>query len=204
MGVYAESTYAAHGRHWQQVLFYSHVYGLAFSVILFPILQSQFMRLWTGPQIGLPAVFTNHPVLSTPIIRPLKAVVPEKLANELHARRPSKSFLLLWLNAATQVVCITGVNRLSSATTAVTVTVVLNIRKLVSFLLSCIIFGNKMDPLMATGAGIVFASGALYGWESSQRKPKAPPPGNSAPNGNISVVTEKELTMRGQENGKAE
>lgn len=125
--------------------------------------------------------------------------LPQKLTQGLHEHRPSQAFLLLLLNAATQVVCISGVNRLSAATSAVTVTVVLNIRKLVSFLLSCLIFGNKMDPLMATGAGIVFASGALYGWDSSHRRG---PPSNTA--GEKSEGLEREQVVRVSENGKAE
>ena len=197
MGVFAEATYAAHGRHWQQVLFYSHFHGLIFSILLLPTLFSQFLRLWRGPPGGIPFVLDAQPALRT--------LVPAGLVQTMHEHRPSQAFLLLLLNAATQVVCISGVNRLSAATSAVTVTVVLNIRKLVSFLLSCVIFGNEVDPLMATGAGIVFASGALYGWDSSHRKSGGGSSGNiggGIPEKNDSSV-EKE-PARGQENGKAE
>lgn len=54
-------------------------------------------------------------------------------------------------------------NQLGAATSAVTVTVVLNIRKLASFLLSCWIFGNHVNELMVWAAGVVFVSGAVYG-----------------------------------------
>jgi len=81
---------------------------------------------------------------------------------------PTHPLTLLLLNAITQIACISGVNRLSAGTTAVTVTVVLNIRKLVSFLLSCVIFGNRISGLMGLGAGLVFLGGAVYGWDSSR------------------------------------
>lgn len=56
---------------------------------------------------------------------------------------------------------------LGSRSSAVTVTIVLNVRKLISFMLSVWIFGNHMSALMAAGAALVFGAGALYGWETS-------------------------------------
>lgn len=80
--------------------------------------------------------------------------------------------MYLTANAVTQLLCITGVNILAANSSAVTVTIVLNVRKLVSFLLSVWLFGNKMNGMMQLGAGLVFGSGALYGWETSYRIPK--------------------------------
>lgn len=51
-------------------------------------------------------------------------------------------------------------------------TIVLNIRKLVSFILSTLIFGHTLNPLMIFGSTLVFGSGALYGWETSWRIPQ--------------------------------
>ena len=56
---------------------------------------------------------------------------------------------------------------LGATSSAVTVTIVLNVRKLVSFLLSCWLFGNRIGGLMGVGAALVFGAGALYGWETS-------------------------------------
>lgn len=80
--------------------------------------------------------------------------------------------VLLGVNAATQLACISGVNILSANASAVTVTIVLNIRKLVSFVFSTWLFGHELSGLMALGAGLVFGSGALYGWETSWRIPQ--------------------------------
>jgi len=84
----------------------------------------------------------------------------------------SQHVVYLTANAITQLLCITGVNILSANTSAVTVTIVLNIRKLVSFLLSVWLFGNKMSGLMQCGAAMVFGAGALYGWETTYKIPQ--------------------------------
>lgn len=86
--------------------------------------------------------------------------------------RPSQPLALLALNSLTQYACISGVNRLGAYTSAVTVTVVLNIRKLASFLLSCFIFGNELTPMMMQGATVVFVSGAIYGLGGALGKSK--------------------------------
>jgi len=147
MGIYTEQTYAAHGKHWREVLFYSHFFGIFFSAVLWPSLKAQ----WFG------LVGTRHGATSS-------SGLPASLL------QPQVGYLLA--NAATQVVCISGVNLLSARTSAVMVTVVLNVRKLVSFLLSCVIFGNPISGLMAIGATIVFTAGAVYGWDESRQKTK--------------------------------
>ncbi len=78
--------------------------------------------------------------------------------------------LALVVNALTQYACIRGVNKLAARTSALTVTIVLNIRKLVSLLLSIWLFGNRLPAGVLLGAAVVFASGALYGWEEQRRK----------------------------------
>ena len=158
MGIYTETTYQTYGRHWQQSLFYSHALGLVFSFFLLPKLITQFRSLILNtPPTSLPTSVSQYIKTS-----------PETLISS--PRLPVIPLMLLAGNAATQVACISGVNRLAAVTTAVTVTVVLNIRKLVSFLLSCWIFGNPVSGMMAVGAMVVFASGAIYGWDSGRRR----------------------------------
>lgn len=52
---------------------------------------------------------------------------------------------------------------------ALTVTIVLNIRKLVSLLLSIYLFGNKLNAGVLFGATVVFGGGFLYGLESQRQ-----------------------------------
>lgn len=198
MGIYVESTYGRYGRHWRENLFYSHFLGLFFSLAIAPTLIRQAHRLLGSPgrlQIPIPQAVAAW--LGDPGMVFTKGRLAAVLENG-DPTGPRRTvglplpLLHLAMNAVTQVVCISGVNRLSAQTTAVTVTVVLNLRKLVSFLLSCIIFGNPVSGLMALGASIVFASGALYGWDSSRKGKKATKPQISAPKEEVEMEKIKE------------
>lgn len=59
--------------------------------------------------------------------------------------------------------CISGVHQLSTQTSALTVSIVLNVRKVISLLLSIYLFGNELRPGVLIGAIIVFLGGGLYG-----------------------------------------
>ena len=76
---------------------------------------------------------------------------------------------MLSLNSLTQLACIRGVNLLAAESSALTVTIVLNVRKLVSLFLSIWLFGNELAPGVLVGAGVVFGSGLLYAWEGQMR-----------------------------------
>ncbi|KAI9709225.1 MAG: golgi uridine diphosphate-N- acetylglucosamine transporter [Chrysothrix sp. TS-e1954] len=191
MGVYVEMTYARFGRNWRQNLFYSHLLGLVPSLLLYRTVAPQLARLWHGPRATFPAGVLDWVIPSSysaygsegwwaAVKSAPSRVLSQSSHDKEHGWGPSQSILLLLLNSITQVVCISGVNRLSAQTTAVTVTVVLNIRKLVSFLLSCAIFGNTISGTMAVGAVIVFASGTLYGWDSSRGGGKGRGRGNAS------------------------
>lgn len=151
MGIYVQDTYAQYGKHWDENLFYSHAFSLPMFLPLQPTLSTQFERLRNSPAPQLPAQLLPY--------------VP--LALQRLVLKTPTSLYHLALNSITQLVCITGVNLLGARSSAVTVTIILNVRKLVSFMLSFWIFGNKMTPLMAWGAALVFGAGALYGWETS-------------------------------------
>lgn len=148
MGVYVQDTYATHGSHWRENLFYSHFLSLPLFLPLTPTLIRQYSALFSTPPLALP---DSLPVLKS-------ANLPQGIA-----------FLLL--NSATQIACITGVNLLSAQASAVTVTIVLNVRKLVSFVASTVLFGHSLSGMMMLGAALVFGAGALYGWETSYRLP---------------------------------
>lgn len=148
MGVYVQDTYATYGSHWRENLFYSHFLSLPLFLPLASTLRRQYIALSSTPALSVP---DSLPVLKS-------ANLPQGIA-----------FLLL--NSLTQLACITGVNLLSAQASAVTVTIVLNIRKLVSFVASTILFGHSLSGMMCVGAGLVFGAGALYGWETSYRIP---------------------------------
>lgn len=76
----------------------------------------------------------------------------------------------LAINVLTQYACIRGVNVLAAKSSALTVTIVLNIRKLVSLLLSIWLFGNSLAHGTLFGAIIVFMAGALYSLGSAPKQ----------------------------------
>ena len=140
MGIYVQDTYAKYGNHWQENLFYSHLISIPLFLPLQPMLSGQYERLRGSPPTQLPAS-----------LAPYVPVAAQRLA----MRVPTSIFHLA-VNSLTQLACISGVNLLGSRSSAVTVTIVLNIRKLASFILSVWLFGNKLSGLMVVGAVLVF------------------------------------------------
>jgi UDP-xylose/UDP-N-acetylglucosamine transporter B4 len=147
MGLYIEETYSKYGRHWREGFFYSHFLSLPLFLPFFPSMYHQYQRLAASPPVDLSALQPLHKTTRFPI-----------------------QLVLLAINSITQYACIRGVNLLASKSSALTVTIVLNIRKLASLLLSIWLFGNRLAPGVLLGASIVFGSGALYGWESQRTK----------------------------------
>jgi dolichyl-phosphate-mannose-protein mannosyltransferase len=156
MGAYVEDIYLQYGNHWKANLFYSHLLSIPLFGNFAPMLYSQFTRLQASQSFEVPLSVAQN----------LPSTVNKALAST------SQHVIYLTANAVTQLLCITGVNILSANTSAVTVTIVLNIRKLVSFLLSIWLFGNQMGGLMKVGAAMVFGAGALYGWETTYKIPQ--------------------------------
>ncbi|KAG9204139.1 hypothetical protein B5807_00896 [Epicoccum nigrum] len=156
MGAYVEDVYRDHGKDWKANLFYSHLLSIPMFAAFAPTLNAQFARLQSSHSVQIPPN--------------VAAALPPTLVKLIAST--SQHVVYLLANAITQLLCITGVNILSANTSAVTVTIVLNIRKLVSFMLSIWLFGNQMGDLMKVGAVMVFGAGALYGYETTYRIPQ--------------------------------
>ncbi|KAI9869020.1 MAG: golgi uridine diphosphate-N- acetylglucosamine transporter [Trichoglossum hirsutum] len=158
MGLYIQATYEAYGSHWRENLFYSHFLSLPLFIPFFPKILSQFRLLAASPPLTL------IPDSLVTYISPNPSALIQKLANITIP----KHLLNLLLNSLTQFACIRGVNLLGSCTSALTVTIVLNIRKLASLLLSIRLFGNQLSSGVMTGATLVFTAGGMYAWESQR------------------------------------
>ncbi|RYP23964.1 hypothetical protein DL765_000850 [Monosporascus sp. GIB2] len=162
MGLYTEDTYKHYGKHWKENLFYSHLLSLPLFLPFFRSLIDQFMRLANSPPLKVPLSAEQANL----------AAFPELIRHKLqHVYIPSQVAYLI-LNVLTQYACIRGVNILAAASSALTVTIVLNIRKLVSLLLSIWLFGNRLASGTLLGAVVVFSAGGLYSLDS-KRKPSA-------------------------------
>ena len=87
------------------------------------------------------------------------------------------AFVILGLNVFTQLVCVAGVNRLTSRVSSLTVTLTLVVRKAVSLVISLMLFGDReMDQrqrfLLYGGAGLVFIGTVLYSVSNKQKQKK--------------------------------
>ncbi|PFH54969.1 hypothetical protein XA68_11299 [Ophiocordyceps unilateralis] len=148
LGLHTETIYQQHGPQWRENLFYSHLLSLP---LFFPFMPSM------SRVLSLMAT-TETLELKMP---PFAAGVgmPVQLA-------------YLTTNVMTQYACIRGVNLLAANASALTVTVVLSVRKLVSLIISIWLFGNKLPNGTLVGAVIVFSSGLLYSVGSGSKPRK--------------------------------
>ncbi|KAI4219404.1 MAG: hypothetical protein LQ349_008361, partial [Xanthoria aureola] len=147
MGVYTQVTYATYGSHWHENLFYSHALSLPLFIPFISSLRSQFQDFLSSPPIQLSPAYlqpflVNSKANSSDPGQPL----PPMLFSSLPVLSVPKDILYLALNALTQYLCIRGVNLLGARTSALGVTIVLNMRKLASLLLSIWLFGNQLPP----------------------------------------------------------
>jgi len=76
--------------------------------------------------------------------------------------RITRSHIAFALNIITQNICIRGVNILASHTNALTLSVILTVRKFVSLLLSVVIYKNVLSYTSYVGVAIVFSGTLLY------------------------------------------
>ncbi|KAL4783867.1 UAA transporter family-domain-containing protein [Aspergillus varians] len=192
-GIYADRLYETYGRsHWKEALFYSHTLSLPLFLPTFPQLLTQWRALNSSPSLlsqitamagpsgpstalltsgGTTvlaescAISTNSPIRA--ILQLLVTCHDYDVFRPILTSIPVQVFHLL-LNALTQYWCIRGVHRLSAKSSSLTVTIVLNIRKLVSLLLSIRLFGNSLSQGVLVGAILVFAGGAIYGFEGAR------------------------------------
>lgn len=167
MGAYVEDVFAEYKASWTENLFYGHLLSLPLFLPIASTLRLQYDRLVDTPFLNVDQLITDNSRASSPFTNP----VILRTFRPVIDRLPS-GILFLTINTLTQLACISGVNLLSSKTSAVTVTIVLNIRKLVSFIFSTILFGHTLSGKMIIGSTMVFGSGALYGWETSWRLPQ--------------------------------
>ena len=161
MGVYTDRTYARYGRnHWGENLFYSHALSLPVFLYHYPSLRLEFTSMLSSPPLAYFSTNSTTPLAKTPHaafkVSTIGALLPSSILG-----LPSQPFFLA-LNALTQYVCIRGVNLLSAHSSSLTGVIVLNVRKLVSLILSIWLFGNKLPPGVTLGAVVVFIGAGLY------------------------------------------
>ncbi|KAL1744092.1 UAA transporter [Schizophyllum fasciatum] len=113
-------------------------------------------------------VFYTH-FLSLPIFLFLIPDIQQgmqSLSAPKNNRSPPLAFAMLMTNLLSQLVCVRGVNRLTSQVSSVSTNLVLTIRKALSLCFSVWWFGNAWNARLVLGAAMVFTGGLLFGWGS--------------------------------------
>lgn len=177
MGLYTEETYKKYGPQWRENLFYSHLLSLPLFIPFLPSLTRQFSRLANSAPLSLPfldAAANTAANVAKRSVDGADVAVAAGLRESVERIHIPSQLVYLVLNVLTQYACIRGVNLLAAASSALTVTIVLNIRKLVSLLFSIWLFGNRLSPGTLVGAIIVFSAGGLYSFDG-KKKPSARP-----------------------------
>lgn len=164
MGLYVQNTYARYGPHWHENLFYSHFLSLPLFAPFLPSLYSQFRRLLNSPPLAIPWPFITSLDSSSPSPwRTWFASIVSGTKSDAVLSIPIPTLVAsLLLNSLTQYACIKGVNLLGARTSALGVTVVLNLRKLISLFASIWLFGNHLPVGVAVGAAVVFTGAGIY------------------------------------------
>ncbi|PYH44798.1 putative UPD-GlcNAc transporter (Mnn2-2) [Aspergillus saccharolyticus JOP 1030-1] len=181
-GIYADRLYETYGRdHWKEALFYSHILSLPLFLPTYPHVATEWRALFSSHTADRPVISvdseTSKQYCNLPCLASIASKITELLSFHLEYRpwrlilsATPKRLIYLAVNALTQYLCIRGVHLLSAKTSSLTVTIVLNVRKLVSLLLSIYIFGNSLTPGVFVGALLVFLGGAFYGYEGTRAK----------------------------------
>ncbi|KAJ6557213.1 UAA transporter [Mycena vulgaris] len=129
---------------------------------LFGLLQERTYRTY-GP-CWKEGVFYTH-FLSLPVFLFLVQDVKQGLQSLSEPTRDSSataSWLILGLNLCSQLVCVTGVNRLSSQVSSVSTNLVLTARKAISLCFSVWWFGNEWNAELGVGAAMVFCGSLMF------------------------------------------
>jgi len=129
---------------------------------LLGLLQEQTYRRY-GP-CWREGIFYTH-FLSLPVFLFLGGDIKQGITSLVDPASTSstlKSFTILLGNLVTQLMCVSGVNRLSSQVSSVSTNIALTARKALSLCFSVWWFGNEWNPQLGIGAFMVFFGSFLY------------------------------------------
>ncbi|RHZ80293.1 hypothetical protein Glove_137g59 [Diversispora epigaea] len=153
MGLYQEFTYAKYGSNWREGLFYTHFLGLPLFLMFYSDIKSQIQEFNRSSPLYLNKIISKFPN---------EIYISDDIQTVLaHCFLPRTWFYLI-MNVLTQYVCVSGVHRLNSISTALTLNLVLNLRKFVSLVISVWFFDNEFHIGMAIGGFLVFTGTILY------------------------------------------
>ncbi|KAF9978403.1 golgi uridine diphosphate-N- acetylglucosamine transporter [Actinomortierella ambigua] len=170
MGLLQESTYSKYGAQWREGLFYSHFLALP----MFLYFKSDILE-----QIRIFNRSTPIPILQ--LIRQAEPFLNTNIASVLSRITVPRLWIFLAVNTATQFMCISGVHRLTSLSSALTLNFILNLRKFTSLVISVLYFENGFGVEMVIGTSLVLLGTIMYSISnanSASKKKTAPPTKN--------------------------
>ncbi|KAN0121158.1 UAA domain containing protein [Russula decolorans] len=151
-GALQERTYSTYGPYWRESIFYTHMLSLPMFAIMPQSVRRGFVGLSRPKNSGGAGGYDGHDnaLLTTTRINSSSSSI---------FRRP---YTMLALNLLSQLICVAGVNQLSSRVSAVSTQVVLTTRKAISLCFSVWWFGSGWNAQLATGAAMVFVGSFWY------------------------------------------
>jgi solute carrier family 35 (UDP-xylose/UDP-N-acetylglucosamine transporter), member B4 len=175
LGLVQDKTFAAYAERsengragarqsWQESMFLLHFLSLPIFWSARRDLANQFTTIHTGPrtQIDLADYVDFYPLVTRK-----RSLVPTTFS------LPA-AYIPLLLNTITQLFCVSGVHRLTTRVSSLTVTLVLVVRKAISLIISVLFLdakgGQRENPLMWIGAALVLLGTVGYSFGSSQGK----------------------------------
>lgn len=165
---------------WQESLFYLHFLSLPMFVFLRQDIETQFRAVSTGPKASWSAPLPVPSALSTSLLNASSlsnfisfTQAPQHNSPLTFSFHIPYAFVPLLLNTITQLLCVSGVHRLTTRVSSLTVTLVLVVRKAVSLLISVLgagvipgVGGGKArtvdQKMMWSGAALVLLGTILY------------------------------------------
>jgi UDP-xylose/UDP-N-acetylglucosamine transporter B4 len=152
LGLYQEHTYKKYGKQWREGLFYTHFLGLPFFYFIRQDIYDQAMRISHSPTVSILDFFS---------ILGLESYLGS-IASIFASIRISQLWLILIVNAFTQYICISGVHKLSTISSSLSVNLVLTFRKFLSLIISVYYFQADFTLAHVCGTVLVFAGTMLY------------------------------------------
>lgn len=197
LGFAQEKAYGKYGRHWEEGMFFLHFLALPMFAFLGSDLKAQIRSANASPRVSLvqsfytPSGLASSPVApGGPITFPLPiipipklGVLPSSIPSFIQ-KRIDRFFIPLvsdfsvpsfWIpltiNIATQLVCVSGVNRLTARVSSLSVVLVLALRKAVSLIISVVFIGRSTGnaQLWAGSIGVLVGT-VLYSLAPKPRK----------------------------------
>ncbi|KAJ3127612.1 hypothetical protein HK098_006051 [Nowakowskiella sp. JEL0407] len=156
-------TYSKYGKQWREGLFYTHFLGLPMFLLFAPNIihhwdmYNRSMEVNVGAQMGF--LDSGWGEFGELVYR--ASGLFGWMFSWMNFEMP-RLWLYLALNVGTQYICVSGVHKLSSIATAVTLNLILSIRKVVSLMLSVLIFQNPFNIGHWFGALLVFVGTVVY------------------------------------------